>query len=117
MAHTTDLRTFEVTTSLLAASGRLEKYGDEAGAGINPGMLFDVRQSLLGAFLIVNKLKSFGENPSATAMIRQQAIFALELIRDLPENEHLGAARSELLKIVDGLAFGVNMGVQATCQA
>jgi len=114
MDRTTDLKTVEVTTSLLTASGRLEKYGNEAGAGINPGTLFDVRQSLIGAFLIVNKLKSFSENPSATTMIHQQAIFALELIRDWPEDEHLGAARSELRKIADGLAFVTDMRMQAT---
>jgi hypothetical protein len=102
---TTDLKAVEVTTSLLTASGRLTKYGEEAGAGINPGTLFDVRQSLIGMFLIVNKLKSFNENLSATAMIHQQAVFTLELIRDWPEDEHLGAVRSELRKIADGLAF------------
>jgi hypothetical protein len=103
--HTTDLKTVEVATSLLTASGRLKKYGEGVGAGIDPGILFDVRQSLLGTFLMVNKLKSFDENLSATAMIRQQAVFALELIGDWPEDEHLGAARSELRKIADGLAF------------
>ena len=101
--YTTNLKTVEVATSLLTASGMLKKFGDEVGAGINRGMLFDVRQSLIGAFLIVNKLKSFSENPAAAAMIHQQAIFALELIRDWPEDEHLGAARSELRKIADGL--------------
>jgi hypothetical protein len=112
--YTTDLKPVEVTTSLLTASSRIKKYGEEAGAGINPGMLFDVRQSLIGVFLIVNKLKSFSENLSATAMIHQQAIFALELIRDWPEDEHLGAARSELRKIADGLAFVIDTGMQAT---
>jgi hypothetical protein len=73
-------------------------------------MLFDVRQSLIGVFLIVNKLKSFSENLSATAMIHQQTIFALKLIRDWPEDEHLGAARCELRKIADGLAFVADMG-------
>src|SRR5262245_23925752 len=106
---TTDLKTVELATSLLTASGRLNKYGEGAGAGINPGTLFDVRQSLIGMFLIVNKLKSFGENLSATAMIHQQAIYALELIRDWPEDEHLGEARSELRKIAEGLAFVTDM--------
>src|SRR5262245_54785603 len=101
------LKPVEVTTSLLTASGRLIKYSEEAGAGINRGMLFDVRQSLIGVFLIVNKLKSLSENLSATAMIRQQTILALKLIRDWPEDEHLGAARSELRKIADGLALSV----------
>jgi hypothetical protein len=101
--YTTNMKTVEVATSLLTASGMLKKFGDEAGAGINRGMLFDIRQSLIGAFLIVNKLKSFSENPSATAMIHQQVIFALELIRDWAEDEHLGAARSELRRIADGL--------------
>jgi hypothetical protein len=109
---TTDLNTVEVTTSLLTASGRLKKYGEEAGAGINPGTLFDVRQSLIGMFLIVNKLKSFSENLSATAMIHQQAMFALELIRDWPEDEHLGAVRGELRKIADGLAFVADMALR-----
>ena len=109
MYCTTDLKTVEVTTSLLIASYKLKKYGDEAGAGINRGTLFDVRQSLIGVFLIVNKLKSFSENPSATAMIHQQTIFALELIRNWPEDEHLGEARSELRKIADGLAFVTDM--------
>ena len=112
MDRTTDLKTVEVTTSLLIASCKLEKYGDEAGAGINPGTLFDVRQSLIGVFLIVNKLKTFCENPSATAMIHQQTVFALELIRDWPEDEHLGAARSELRKIADGLAFVTDLGLR-----
>jgi hypothetical protein len=115
MARSTDLNTFEVTTSLLTASSSLKKYGAEAGAGINPGTLFDIIQSLIGAFLIVNKLKSLSDNPSATAMIHQQAIYALELIRDWPEDEHLGAARSALRKIADGLAVVANMGAQATC--
>jgi hypothetical protein len=115
MARSTDLNTFEVTNSLLAASGSLKKYGAEAGAGINLGTLFDVIQSLIGAFLIVNKLKRLSDNPSAMAMIHQQAIYALELIRDWPEDEHLGAARSELLKIVEGLAVVANMGAPATC--
>ena len=101
--YTTDLKPVELATSLLTASGRLKKYGEEAGEGINPGTLFDVRQSLIGMFLIVNKLKNFSENLSATATIHQQAIFAIELIRDWPEDEHLGAARSELRKIADGL--------------
>ena len=115
MARSTDLNTFEVTTSLLTASSSLKRYGDEAGAGINPGTLFDVIQSLIGAFLIVNKLKSLRDNPSATAMIHQQAVFALELIRDWPEDDHLGAARSELRKIVEGLAFVTDMAAPATC--
>jgi len=101
--YMTDLKPDELAASLLNASGRLKKYGEEAGAGINPGTLFDVRQSLIGMFLIVNKLKNFSENLSATAMIHQQAMFALELIRDWPEDEHLGAARSELRRIADGL--------------
>ncbi|HEU0180294.1 MAG TPA: hypothetical protein VFV58_39160 [Blastocatellia bacterium] len=103
--YTTDLKTVEATAALLTASGRLKKYGEEAGAGINPGMLFDVKQSLIGMFLTVNKLKSFSENLSATAMIHQQAIFILQIIRDWPEDEHLDAVRSELRKIADGLAF------------
>ena len=102
--YTTDLKPVELATSLLTASGSLKKYGEEAGAGINPGALFDVRQSLIGMFLIVNKLKNFSENLSATAMIHQQAMFALELIRDWPEDEHLDAVRIELRKIADGLA-------------
>jgi len=109
--YKTDLKTVELATSLLTASGRLKKYGEEAGAGINPGTLFDVRQSLIGMFLVVNKLKSFSENQSATAMIYRQAIFALELIRSWPEDEHLGAVRSELRKIADGLAFGADMAL------
>jgi hypothetical protein len=111
--NTTDLKPVELATSLLAASGRLKKYGEEAGAGINPGTLFDVRQSLIGMFLIVNKLKSFSENLSATAMIHQQAIFALELIGDWPEDEHLDAVRIELRKIADGLAFGADMALRS----
>jgi len=103
--YMTDLKTVEVTAALLTASGRLKKYGEEAGAGINPGMLFDVKQSLIGMFLTVNKLKSFSENLPATAMIHQQATFILQLIRDWPEDEHLDAVRSELRKIADGLAF------------
>jgi len=98
-----------VTTSLLTASGRLTKYGEGAGAGINPGTLFDVRQSLIGMFLIANKLKSFNENLSATAMIHQQAVFTLELIGDWPEDEHLVAVRGELRKIADGIAFVADM--------
>ena len=109
----TDLKTVELAASLLAASSSLKKYGEEAGAGINPGTLFDVRQSLIGMFLIVNKLKSFSENLSATAMIRQQATFALELIRDWPEDEHLGAVRSELQKIADGLAFVTDVALRS----
>jgi|SRR5215475_9587407 len=104
-SYMTDLKTVEVTAALLTASGRLKKYGEEAGAGINPGMLFDVKQSLIGMFLTVNKLKSFSENLPATAMIHQQAIFILQLIRDWPEDEHLDAVRGELRKIADGLAF------------
>ena len=107
--NTTDLKTVELATSLLTASGRLKKYGEETGAGINPGMLFDVRQSLIGMFLIVNKLKSFKENLSATATVHQQAVFTLELIKDWPEDEHLGEVRSELRKIADGLAFITDM--------
>jgi len=115
MARSTDLNTFEVTTSLLTASGSLKRYAKEAGAGINPGTLFDVIQSLIGAFLIVNKLKSLSDNPSATAMIHQQATFALELSRDWPEDEHLGVARSALRKIIEGLAVGADMVAQSTC--
>src|SRR5262245_8355360 len=111
--YTTDLKPVELATSLLTTSGRLKKYGEEAGAGINPGTLFDVRQSLIGMFLIVNKLKSFSENLSATAMIHQQATFALELIRDWPEDEHLDAVRIELRKIADGLAFGADMALRS----
>ena len=102
---TTDLKTVELATSLLTASGRLKKYGEETGARINPGTLFDVRQSLIGMFLIVNKLKSLRENLSAATVIHQQTIFALELIRNWPEDEDLGAARIELRKIADGLEF------------
>ena len=109
--YTTDLKPAELATSLLTASGRLKKYGEGTGAGINPGTLFDVRQSLIGMFLIVNKLKSFSENLSATAMIHQQAVFTLELIKDWPEDEHLGEVRSELRKIADGLAFGADMAL------
>jgi len=111
--YTTDLKPVELATSLLTASGSLKKYGEEAGAGINPGALFDVRQSLIGMFLIVNKLKNFSENLSATAMIHQQAIFAMELIRDWPEDEHLDAVRIELRKIVDGLAFGADTALRS----
>jgi hypothetical protein len=111
--YMTDLNPVELATSLLTASGRLKKYGEEAGAGINPGTLFDVRQSLIGMFLIVNKLKSFSENLSATATIHQQAMFALELIRYWPEDEHLGAVRIELRKIADGLAFGADMALRS----
>ena len=103
--YMTDLNPFELATSLLTASGRLKKYGEEAGAGINPETIFDLRQSLIGMFLIVNKLKSFRENLSATAVIRQQAIFALELTGNWPEDEILDAVRSELRKMADGLAF------------
>lgn len=113
--YATDLKPVEVASSLLTASARLKKYGEAAGAGIKPGMLFDLRQSLIGVFLIVNKLKSFGENLSVMAMIHQQAIFALELIRDWPEDEHLVAARGELRMIADRLAFGAKMGMQKTC--
>ena len=102
---TTELKTVELATSLLTASGRLNKYSEEAGAGVNPGTLFDVRQSLIGMFLIVNKLKSFSENLSATAVIHQQAVFALELTGNWPEDESLNAVRSELRKMADGLAF------------
>jgi len=101
----TDLKTVEVAASLLTASGRLKKYGEEAGARINPETIFDLRQSLIGMFLMVNKLKSFRENLSATAVIRQQAIFALELTGNWPEDESLDAVRSELRKMADGLAF------------
>jgi hypothetical protein len=111
--YTTDLKPVELATSLLTASGRLKKYGEEAGAGINPGTLFDVRQSLIGMFLIVNKLKNFSENLSATAMIHQQAMFALQLIRDWPEDEHLDAVRIELRKIADGLAFGADLALRS----
>jgi hypothetical protein len=111
--YMTDLNPVELATSLLTASGRLKKYGEEAGAGINPGTLFDVRQSLIGMFLIVNKLKSFSENLSATATIHQQTMFALELIRAWPEDEHLGAVRIELRKIADSLAFGADMALRS----
>jgi hypothetical protein len=107
--NATDLKTVELATSLLTVSSRLKKYSEEAGAGINPGMLFDVRQSLIGMFLIVNKLKSFKENLSATATVHQQAVFTLELIKDWPEDEHLGEVRNELRKIADGLAFITDM--------
>ena len=111
--YTTDLKPVELATSLLTASGRLRKYGEETGAGINPGTLFDVRQSLLGMFLIVNKLKNFCENLSATAMVHQQAVFMLELIKDWPEDEQLGEVRSELRKIADGLAFSANIALRS----
>jgi len=114
LGYTIDLKPAEVATSLLTASGRFNKYGEEAGARINPAMLFDVRHTLIGVFLIVNKLKSFSENLSVTATIHQQVTFTLVLIRDWPEDEHLGAARSELRKIADGLAFVTDMGMQAT---
>jgi hypothetical protein len=107
--NATDLKTVELATSRLTVSSRLKKYSEEAGAGINPGMLFDVRQSLIGMFLIVNKLKSFKENLSATATVHQQAVFTLELIKDWPEDEHLGEVRNELRKIADGLAFITDM--------
>jgi hypothetical protein len=113
--YATDLKPVEVATSLLTASGRLKKYGEEAGAGINPVRLFDVRQSLIGVFLIVNKLKSFSENLSATVMIHQQTIFALELLRGWPEDEDLDATRNELRRIADGLAFASDMVMPATC--
>jgi len=103
--YATDLKTVEVAASLLTASGRLKKYGEEAGAGINPETIFDLRQSLIGMFLMVNKLKSFRENLSATAVIRQQTIFALELTGNWPDDENLDAVRSELRKMADGLAF------------
>ena len=112
----TDLKTVEVATSLLTASGRLKKYGEGAGAGINPETIFDVRQSLIGMFLTVNKLKSFSENLSATAMVHQQALFALELTRNWPEDEDLGSVRSELRKMADGLAFVTGMETQATAK-
>jgi hypothetical protein len=111
--YTTDLKPVELATSLLTASGRLKKYGEEAGAGINPGTLFDVRQSLIGMFLIVNKLKGFNENLRSTAMVHQQAVFMLELIKDWPEDEHLGEVRSELRKIADGLAFVTDMAFRS----
>jgi hypothetical protein len=112
----TGLKTVEVAASLLTASGSLKKYGEEVGAGINPETIFDLRQSLIGMFLMVNKLKSFGENLSATAMIRQQAIFALELTKDWPGDESLDAVRSELRKMADGLAF-VTGGDVSDCYA
>jgi hypothetical protein len=111
--QTTDLKTVELATSLLNTSGRLKKYGEQAGAGINPGKLFDIRQSLIGMFLIVNKLKSFSENLPATAMIHQQARFALELTRHWPDDEHLDAVRNELRKIADGLAFVTDMPLRS----
>ena len=49
--YATDLKTVEVAASLLTASGRLKKYGEEAGARINPEMIFDLRQSFIGMFL------------------------------------------------------------------
>src|SRR5262245_42734473 len=113
MAHTADLKTVELTTSLLTASGRLRKYGGGAGAGINPASLFEVGQSLIGMFLIVNKLKSLRENLSAATVIHQQTIFALELIRNWPEDEDLGAARIELRKIADGLEFVSDMALRS----
>jgi hypothetical protein len=113
MTHTADLKTLEVTTSLLTASGRLRKYGGGAGAGINPGTLFEIGQSLIGMFLILNKLKSLRENLSAAAVIHQQAIFALDLIRNWPEDEDLGAARSELRKIADDLEFVTDMALRS----
>ena len=103
--HMTDLKTVEVAASLLTASGRLKKYSEEAGAGISPETIFDLRQSLIGMFLIVNKLKSFSENLSATAVIHQQAIFALVLTGNWPEDESLDEVRGELRKMADGLAF------------
>ena len=103
--YATDLKTVEVAASLLTASGTLKKYGEEAGAGITPETIFDLRQSLIGMFLMVNKLKSFSENLSATAVIHQQAIFALLLTGNWPEDESLDEVRGELRKIVDGLAF------------
>ena len=103
--HVTNLKTVEVAASLLTASGMLKKYGEEAGAGINPEAIFDLRQSLIGMFLLVNKLKSFSENLSATAVIHQQAIFALVLTGNWPEDESLDEVRGELRKMADGLAF------------
>ena len=111
--YTPDLKPVELTTSLLTASGRLRKYGGGAGAGINSGALFEVGQSLIGMFLIVNKLKSLRENLSAAAVIHQQTIFALELIRNWPEDEDLGAARSELRKIADGIEFVTDMALRS----
>ena len=103
--YLTNLKTIEVAASLLTASGRLKKYSEEAGAGINPETIFDLRQSLIGMFLIVNKLKSFSENLSATAVIHQQVIFALVLTGNWPEDESLDEVRGELRKMADGLAF------------
>jgi hypothetical protein len=56
-------------------------------------------------FLLVNKLKSFSENLSATAVIHQQVRFALELTGNWPKDESLDAVRRELRKMADGLAF------------
>jgi hypothetical protein len=106
--YMTNLKTIEVAASLLTASGRLKKYSEEAGAGINLERIFDLRQSLIGMFLIVNKLKSFSENLSATAVIHQQAIFALVLTGNWPEDESLDEVRSELRKMADGLAFATD---------
>lgn len=103
--YMTNLKTIEVAASLLTASGRLKKYSEEAGAGINPETIFDLRQSLIGMFLMVNKLKSFSENLSATAVIHQQVIFALVLTGNWPEDESLDEVRGELRKMADGLAF------------
>ena len=110
-SYATDLKTVEVAASLLTASGRLKKYGEEAGARINPETIFDLRQSLIGMFLMVNKLKSFRENLSATAVIRQQAVYALELTGNWPEDESLDAVRSDLRKMADGLAFATGEDV------
>jgi hypothetical protein len=60
-------------------------------------------------------LKSFSENLSATVMIHQQTIFALELLRGWPEDEDLDATRNELRRIADGLAFASDMVMPATC--
>jgi hypothetical protein len=114
--YATDLKTVEVAASLLTASGTLKKYGEEAGAGITPETIFDLRQSLIGMFLMVNKLKSFSENLSATAVIRQQAIFALELTEGWPEDESLDAVRSEWRKMADGLVFAT-VGDVSDCYA
>jgi hypothetical protein len=103
--YLTDLKTVEVAAALLTASSRLKKYSEEAGAGINPETIFDLRQSLIGMFLLVNKLKSFSENLSATAVIHQQVRFALELTGNWPKDESLDAVRRELRKMADGLAF------------
>jgi hypothetical protein len=103
--YMTNLKTIEVAATLLTASGRLKKYSEEAGAGINPETIYDLRHSLIGMFLIVNKLKSFSENLSATAVIHQQAIFALLLTGNWPEDESLDEVRGELRKMADGLAF------------